>query len=310
MRTPFQPAPEAGPGGLPAAPPSLAPPTFTPQPRYVPGAPGGAGTSVQGGPSQVPAQGGPPPEERIPGLPDTPVEPGPPAAPPASASPSAGARVGWAMVPRVNLLPEEITNRRRFHRVQRVLAGIIALVVVLCGLVAVWERSKVSQARAELALTKSETLELGRQQSAYAEAPKLAAELDAARAAREQALGTDILWFRFLTDLAVNTPTDAALSSVTVEMSGGSAASQASSATPFVPTGLGTVKVVGEAGRFTDVASWLDSAGKVNGLGGTLLESAALASAAGGSGGLPISYSGSAVVTKAALSHRYDRKAD
>ncbi|MDQ1288748.1 MAG: hypothetical protein QG622_2314, partial [Actinomycetota bacterium] len=220
-----------------------------------------------------------------------------------------GARVDWASVPRVNLLPQEITDKRRFRHIQRVLLGVIGLVLLLCGLLTTWEQSRVTQARDELELIQNEAVDLERQQAKFAEVPKVSAQLDAARLAREQALGGDVLWFRFLTDLAVNTPPGTVLSSVTIEMSGSATPTRPATGDPFAPPGLGSVKVVGQAGEFTDVASWLDSVGKVNGLSGTLLESAARGGDTSADPGIQISYSGAAVVTPAALSHRYDRKA-
>jgi hypothetical protein len=71
--------------------------------------------------------------------------------------------------------------------------------------------------------------------------------------------------------------------------------------------------------KFTDVAAWLDDVGQVHGLAGSGLTSAVRAGSAAASGDSPstgatpapsqITFSGSAVVVPAALSHRYDRKA-
>jgi Tfp pilus assembly protein PilN len=213
-------------------------------------------------------------------------------------------RVDWATVPRVNLLPLEFLDARRFRRVQVGLGVAVLSVAVLLGVATVWAQTRVSAAADILALTQNENLTLQRQQQRYAEVPKVKAELEAARTARERALGSDVLWYRFLTDLAVNTPEGTVLSSVTIVTTGTTA--DTAGTAPLIPAGLGTVTVQGEANRFVDVAAWLDAAGRVNGLAGTRLSAAARDS---GSATVKINYSGTAVITSAALSHRYDRKA-
>jgi Tfp pilus assembly protein PilN len=211
-------------------------------------------------------------------------------------------------VPRVNLLPQEIIDGRRFRGVQRLLAGVVVVVVALCAGATLWARSGVTSAQNALQITRNQTRDLQQQQTRYAEVPKVNAELELARAARERALGADVLWYRFLTDLAVNTPEGTVLSSVTVTMTGATTA-VTTGADPLSAAGLGTVKVSGQARRFTDVAAWLDAAGKVNGLTSTQLQSAARSGGDSAGAESKVTYAGSAVVTTTALSHRYDRRA-
>jgi Tfp pilus assembly protein PilN len=232
-------------------------------------------------------------------------------APSTSAAPETQAvrPVDWATVPRVNLLPQEIIDARRFRTVQRALVVVVAVVVVLCALATGWAQTDVSSARVSLEATRAETLGLQREQARYAEVPKVSADLDQARAAREAALGKDVLWYRFLTDLAVNTPDRTALSSVTITMnvSGGQSTTSVTGSQAPASSGLGSVTVSGKANRFVDVAAWLDAAARVNGLTDTSLQSAVRED--GGSASWKITYAGSAVISSAALSHRYDRRA-
>ena len=211
-------------------------------------------------------------------------------------------RVDWALVPRVNLLPPEIIEERRFRRLQTVLAGCLFGTVVLAAAGVAWAQFGVTGAQDDLETVRAETARLQSEQTRYAEVPKRLAELESARTAREKAMGNDVLWFRFLTDLAVNTPDGTVLQSVSISLTGGA------SSDALAPNGLGTVKVTGKAGRFVDVASWLDDVAKVSGLAGVSLQSATRAESAAGNAP-QIGWSGSAVVTSAALSHRYDRKA-
>jgi Tfp pilus assembly protein PilN len=233
---------------------------------------------------------------------------------------AAGQRLYWAPVPQVNLLPPEIRQARRFRRLQRRL-GVAALVVVAgCGLGVVWAQAGVVSARHDLTTIQAEGSRLEAQQARYAGVPQALAELDRVKAAREAALARDVAWYRFLSDLAVNTPAGTALTSVTITMDATAADS------PLTPAGLGTVTVQGTAIKFTDVATWLDSVNEVHGLAGSGLTSAVRQSSGGappssggsgtsGAAGSPaastgITFDGTAVVVPAALSHRYDRKAN
>jgi hypothetical protein len=226
------------------------------------------------------------------------VEPGPVAT-----------RVEWAIVPRVNLLPPEVLAARRFRTLQRRLGAAVAGTLVVAGLAVVWAQSGLASAQDDLAATQAQAVQLQAEQTKYAEAPKVLANLDAARTARASALGTDVAWYQFLSDLALNTPVGTGLSSVAISMTG--SVNATASTVPLVPAGLGDVKVTGKAVRFPDVASWLDSFGQVHGLAGIVLMNATQAnSESGSSAPAAIEYTGSAVITTGALSHRYDRRAN
>src|SRR5690606_10971619 len=148
-------------------------------------------------------------------------------------------------------------------------------------------------------------------------------ELDRVKTAREAALGADVSWYRFLADLAINTPSGTRLESVTVSMTGGT--TPAAPSVPLAPAGLGNVRVTGQALNLPDVAAWLEQVIKVNGLQGSVVETATSiggAQPAGGSGDQStppadqgtqgaqaeqlVTFNGSAVVVPDALSHRYD----
>jgi type IV pilus assembly protein PilN len=263
-----------------------------------------------------------------------PGTPPPPEIPPPAEPARPRARAAWAPVPQVNLLPPEIMADRRFRMLQRrlVIGGVA--VVALCAAAVVWAQLGVSGAQSDLAAIQAQGTALRAQQAKYAGVPLTLAELDRVKAAREAALGSDVAWYRFLSDLAINTPPDTELSSVVITMSGKTTLTAATD--PLSPAGLGVVKVTGQAVRFTDVAAWLDAVDQVHGLAGSGLQlasksdgaagagadstssgsgSSASSSASGSSTGTavssdPVSFTGTAVVVPAALSHRYDRKAD
>jgi Tfp pilus assembly protein PilN len=220
-------------------------------------------------------------------------------------------RVEWAPVPRVNLLPPEILDARRFVGLQRRLAAGVGASVLLAGLGFGWAWLEVSHAQADLEATQATTRSLTAQQAKYADVPRVLAQVDAAKSAREQALGQDVRWFRFLGDLALVTPSTVSLSSlqITLDSAGGSTAA-AGSSNPLAAKGIGLVTVSGTAARYPDVATWLEAIVKVHGLDSSTLQTATRdeTGAAGGTSGA-VQFTSKVQLTADALSHRYDRKA-
>jgi len=182
-------------------------------------------------------------------------------------------------------------------------------VVGVCVGGVVWAQLGLASVQEDLATVRDQGARLEREQAKYADVPRTLAELDQVKAAREAALGTDVLWYQFLGDLALNTPRDTELSSITISMAG-SAGESAVVPSPLVPSGLGSVSVTGIARRFPDVASWLEDVNEVHGLTGSALDSASRSDTGADAGTTEIKFAGNAVIESSALSHRYDRKAD
>lgn len=217
-------------------------------------------------------------------------------------------RVEWALVPRVNLLPDEIVQRRRFQRTLRLLGGAVAACVLVGAAGTAWAQLQVADAQSRLEQAQDTTRRLNREVTKYAEVPKVLAQVEAARSARERAMATDVLWYRFLDDLANATPNSVALGSVSISMNASTAAT--AGADPLTPGGLGDVTFTGTASRFPDVATWLTQVAEVHGLDASRLQSATReGDATAPSSADKVTFSTRVVVTSNALSHRYDRKA-
>jgi len=231
-------------------------------------------------------------------------------APGAPTTTTTGARVEWATVPKVNLLPTEILQRRRTASVKRVLAGAVVLTVAACVGGVVWAQGGVSAAQDDLDAVQARGATLRAQQAKYAQVPPTLAVIDATATAREQAMADDIPWYGLLSDLALTTPKGVKLDTLAVSLDAATAATTAAAAAPanadpLTPPGIGSVSFSGEAAHFPDVAAWLESVATLHGLDGSTLQSATRAT---GSGGL-VSFSSTIKVTSKALTHRFDRKA-
>jgi Tfp pilus assembly protein PilN len=222
------------------------------------------------------------------------------AAPPEPAGP---VRIPWALVPRVNLLPVEILEGRRFRRTQLGLGVAILGTVLVAGGATYLAQRSVSDANHQLASSQARVSSLQIEQKRYAAVPEVIAEVDAANKARTLALGTDVLWYRYLNNLDGARPSGVQLTGFTVTLSAAPTTSTAvASANPLSPTGLGSITFSGTAKQYSDISAWLEALNKITGL-----SAAALASAAADEAGH--TFSSSAVVDSDALSGRYEKEA-
>jgi len=234
-------------------------------------------------------------------------------------------RVDWAPVPRVNLLPPEILDSRRFARTQRLLGTAVAGTLVLSCAAVAWSQVGVTNAREELEAVQVQTSALQAQEARYADVPALLAQVASARAARERAMSRDVLWYRFLNDLARTTPPAVVLTSLKMTMNGsgpgaapaaagtaGAGTAGAGAATsepdPLVTPGIGQITFSGRAERFPAVSQWLESVATLSGLDGSTLRTATQEPDTAAARGA-VNWTSVIQVAPAALSHRFDRKA-
>jgi Tfp pilus assembly protein PilN len=213
-------------------------------------------------------------------------------------------RVDWAPVPKVNLLPREIMQARRLAALKRVLGGAVAAVVLVCIGVTVWAQAGAAAKQDELDAVQAQGAALRAEQERYAAVPKLLNLIQAAGSARERAMSQDVLWYGFMSDLAVTTPTGITLNSLQVSLDKSTV-----NPDPLVPTGLGTVTFTGTAEQVPDVAAWLDAVARIHGVDGSSLQTVTREDTKNGDNG-PLTFTTTVTVTSKALTHRYDRKAD
>jgi Tfp pilus assembly protein PilN len=219
-------------------------------------------------------------------------------------------RVDWAPVPKVNLLPPEIVESRKLAGLKRVLGGVLVIAVAGCAGVVVWAQAGVGSAEDEVQVAQARAATLQAEQAKYAEVPRITGLIDTATTARQTAMGQDVLWYGFLSELSMTTPKGVSLVSLEVALDDSSGPSGAPG-DPLTPSGIGHVSFSGKASHFPDVAGWLDAVGSVHGVDGSTLQTATRGDAdAPATTGGPITFTSTVQVTSKALTHRYDRKAD
>jgi Tfp pilus assembly protein PilN len=214
-----------------------------------------------------------------------------------------------ANLPRVNLLPPEIGERKRLQAVQ---AGVVAAVVVsLVGVGYLYTDSKhkVTTAKQQLATVTATNTALTAKLATFAPVKQLATQLAASEAMLTQAMSTEVLWSQFLADLSTTAPASTWLTQLTLSESvrPGSLANPAQA--PDVIGNLaaqGFAAPQGTASPWPSLADWLDSLDPTqkNGLAtvqGATFATAVLADLAKHP---VVQFQGSAVITSKALSDR------
>lgn len=230
---------------------------------------------------------------------------------PASAPPSTSTRVDWAPVPKVNLLPSEIVDGRRLVQLKRMLGGALIVVTAACAGAVLWAQAGATSAREEVDAAHARATTLQAEAGKYAQVPGIIGLIDTTTTARQAAMGQDVLWYGFLSELAMTTPKGVSLVSLEVSLDD-TAAPSSTQNDPLTPSGIGHVNFSGKANHFPDVAGWLDAVGSVHGLDGSTLQTATRGDSGSGAttGDQPITFTSTVQVTSKALTHRYDRKAD
>lgn len=213
-----------------------------------------------------------------------------------------------ATLPRVNLLPPEIEQQRRFRQVQIGLAGAVAAAVaVAAGLVLV-ASGDVGSAQTKLEASQARQAQLQRQTAEFAEVPLVKGQVDAAKGQLDQAMGQEVRWSYFLNDLSLKVPNRVWLSQMTMTQSVDPAAA-AASATPggYLAPGIGTVAFEGHAFSHNDVAAWLDSLAKQKGYSQAYFSDSSVDAL--GDHDNAVKFSSTVTLTDDALSKRYVPKA-
>lgn len=215
------------------------------------------------------------------------------------------------VVPRVDLLPPEIAQARRLRRTQRLLAGGLVGVVAACAGGYLLAVRSADDAAADLAVAQARTAELQAEQAQYAEVPLVLSQVEAAESARELAMGTDVLWYRYLNDIALTYPTDVWLENITASVAGpgglaGTAPVPVAGDNPLAAPGVGTITFTGKARQHSDVATWLDVLDGTGGFSDAAFSDSSRTEVADTD---LVQFTSQVVLTESALSHRYDRKA-
>lgn len=172
------------------------------------------------------------------------------------------------VLPRVNLLPPEIQERRRFRDVQLGLAGAVVGCVGLIGVLYVGATGSVSDAQAELDVAAATGQQLTVEGAKYVQITTVQQRAEAARARLVTAMGQEIRFSQVLSELSTTLPPSVWLKNLTLTQTPSAGSAPAVPATPgaapaaasaTAPTSVGSVTFSGTGFSHDDVAAWLDA---------------------------------------------------
>jgi Tfp pilus assembly protein PilN len=208
-------------------------------------------------------------------------------------------RSSLATLPRVNLLPPEIEEARRFRQVQVGLGAAVLAAVGVVGLLVVSAGHRVTSAQERVDASQATNTRLTAEKARYADVTAVYARAAAAKAMLTQAMGDEVRFSQLLNDLSMSVPANVWVASVSYSSTAPGSAPVGSTASV-----IGSLSVQGIGYTHDDVAVWLESLASQKNYANPYFSS----SAEGKLGTKPIvNFSSTAGITSTALSHRYDK---
>lgn len=155
---------------------------------------------------------------------------------------------GVGLLPRVNLLPPEIGEKRAFRRVQAALGSAVVLSVGVVGLLYTSASHSLTTANNELATATAQQSSLQAEAAKYRNVTAIYSAAAAAQAQLTTAMGDEVRYSQLLNDLSLTVPSNVWVKSVSISQGA------------VTPTGgIGTFTVSGVGFAHDDVAVWLES---------------------------------------------------
>ena len=158
-------------------------------------------------------------------------------------------------MPSVNLMPTEIAEAAKFRRFQFAMGAAVVAAVAIVGVLYVSGRSGVSSAQSELDSANAAHAQAQSQLTSLSSVSAVYAQVAAKQAMLQQAMGQEIDWSTYLSDLSLRIPDNVWLTTMTATETGATATG----------TGLGNITFGGVAFSHDDVATWLDVLAKEKG---------------------------------------------
>lgn len=208
---------------------------------------------------------------------------------------------------RVNLLPPEVAEVRRFRRVQYGLGSAVLAAIGVVILLLVLAMGSVSSAQQQVDKTQAEQTQLQGRLTKFNGVRQVYAQVAQSDAALRSALTGEVQLSHYLNDLSLTVPQHVWLTnlSVTLDAGGGTGSAAGAGAGPgLARPGIGSLTATGSAFAHDDVANWLESLSREKGFADAYLSSSTEAFIGSRR---TVTFTSSATVTSAALSHRYDR---
>ncbi len=165
-----------------------------------------------------------------------------------------------AATPRVNLLPPEIAQEKRFTQLRLALAGAVVATLVGTGALYVLAEQSQQDAALELQAEQDRGSAISRESAKYVEVTQVEAQTQAAEASLQTAMAQEVRWSFFLNDLTSAMPADAWLTSLAMTQSlDGAALAPTAAAATYAKPGIASLTYAGVGRSYPAVAGWLEA---------------------------------------------------
>jgi Tfp pilus assembly protein PilN len=212
--------------------------------------------------------------------------------------------VRTATLPRVNLLPAEISEGARFRNLQAAMALAIVVALVVVGALTYLASGDVNDAQDGLTQAQTRGTALQAEVHQYASVPQEYAVVANADAQLQQAMSQEVRYSFILNDLSLRMPAGVWLTNLAisqqVDLPNGTNGAWGSPQ-------LAAIKISGTAINLNDVAGWLDTLARSGEYTDPWVGNATVSASSGTTG--QWNFDSTVGVTSKALSNRYTQKA-
>lgn len=157
---------------------------------------------------------------------------------------------------RVDLLPQELRDKRKGKIVRRRLGFLIVLVAVVVVGVSALVRAQAIQAKADLSIAQSNTQSILLQQRKYGEVSAIQKQVGTIQAAQQVGTSTEINWKNYLISVQTTLPPNVTLDSVNID-SATPFASYAQASAPLQGERIATLSFTAISSTLPQVPQWL-----------------------------------------------------
>lgn len=157
---------------------------------------------------------------------------------------------------KVDLLPQELKDKRKGKVLRRRLGFLVVLVAVLVTGASALVRAQAVQAKVDLSIEQSNAQSILLQQRKYGEVQKIQKEADTIQAAQQVGTSTEINWKNYLISVQATLPPNVTLDSVTID-SATPFASYAQASAPLQGERIATLSFTAISSTLPQVPQWL-----------------------------------------------------
>jgi Tfp pilus assembly protein PilN len=166
-----------------------------------------------------------------------------------------------------NLLPVEVTDARREHKLRWIVAGALVVVLVALGFWDVTARQQTSDQKATLSKTQAQVDALGKQKLQFAELSNVKLGEAALSAQLTKLMAQDVAWYQLVPTLRSTADTaGVSVTNITATLSSATNAAPATGSASATVNQAGTITILGLTPDKPQIAAYLQQLAAIPGL--------------------------------------------